>query len=88
MDGRRLYVTNIAYNATQEEVQAIFERYGTVSSLKLPRGRGGTLTGFCFVTFALPEEAARAYAELDNKIVMGRIMHAKPALEDDKPEEA
>lgn len=29
----------------------------------------------------------RAYAELNNRIVMGRILHLKPAFEDDKPQE-
>jgi len=29
-----------------------------------------------------------AYASLDNRIVMGRIMHLKPAFEDDKKDEA
>jgi multiple RNA-binding domain-containing protein 1 len=86
LDFKRIYVTNIPYNSSLEEVRAIFEKYGTVLNIKLPRGRGGTLTGYCFVTFALPEEAARAYAQLDNKIIMGRILHVKPAREDDKPE--
>lgn len=29
----------------------------------------------------------RAYAELDNRIIMGRIMHVRPAFEEDKPTE-
>lgn len=85
-DGKRLYVTNIPFNSNEQEIRAIFEKYGTVLQLKLPRGKGGTLTGFCFVTYALSEEAARAYAELDNHIIMGRILHIKPAIGDDKPE--
>lgn len=55
--------------------------------MKLPKGRGGTLTGFCFITFALAEEAMRAYSELDNKIIMGRILHVRPAFEEDKKDD-
>jgi multiple RNA-binding domain-containing protein 1 len=87
VDTCRLYVKNIPYNSTEGEVRAVFEKYGTVLQLKLPKGRGGTLTGYCFVTFAKPEEAMRAFTELDNRIVMGRIMHLLPAFEEDKPAE-
>ena len=87
IDTKRIYVTNIPYNSTEQEVRQVFEKYGTVLNLKLPKGRGGTLTGFCFVTYSLPEEAIRAYSELDNRIVMGRIMHVRPAFEEDKKED-
>lgn len=87
VDTKRLYVTNIPYNTTEGEIRLIFEKYGTVISLKLPKGRGGTLTGFCFITFSLAEEAMRAYSELDNKIIMGRILHVRPAFEEDKKDD-
>jgi multiple RNA-binding domain-containing protein 1 len=35
----------------------------------------------------LAEEAMRAFAELNNKIVMGRILHVRPAFEEDKKTE-
>jgi len=35
----------------------------------------------------LPEEAMRAFAELNNCIVMGRILHVRPAFEVDKKNE-
>lgn len=88
VDTKRLYVTNIPFNSNEGEVRTVFEKYGTVVSMKLPKGRGGTLTGYCFVTFSTSEEAMHAYASLDNRIVMGRIMHLKPAFEDDKKDEA
>jgi multiple RNA-binding domain-containing protein 1 len=35
----------------------------------------------------LPEEAVRAFTELDNKIILGRILHVRPAFKNDKEEE-
>ncbi|CAD8186826.1 unnamed protein product [Paramecium octaurelia] len=84
---RRLYVTNIPYTSTEQELKTVFEKYGTVSSLKIPKQRGGSLSGFCFVEYQLPEEAIRAFSELDNKIVLGRIFHVRPAFKDDKEEQ-
>jgi multiple RNA-binding domain-containing protein 1 len=45
------------------------------------------LSGFCFVEYQLPEEAVRAFSELDNKIVLGRIFHVRPAFNNDKDEQ-
>ncbi|KAM3147304.1 hypothetical protein pb186bvf_000555 [Paramecium bursaria] len=86
VDEKRLYVTNIPYTSNEQEIRDIFSKYGTVVSLKLPKMRGGSLSGFCFVQYALPEEAMRAYDQLDNKIVLGRILHVRPAYEEDKKE--
>ena len=42
----------------------------------------GKTKGFAFVTYSLPEEAMRAFSETDNKVIFGRILHVKPAVED------
>lgn len=42
----------------------------------------GRTKGFVFITFQLPEEAMRAFSEIDNKVFFGRILHVKPAVED------
>ncbi|CAD8181596.1 unnamed protein product [Paramecium pentaurelia] len=68
-------------------IKNCIQKYGTVSSLKIPKQRGGSLSGFCFVEYQLPEEAIRAFSELDNKIVFGRIFHVRPAFKDDKEEQ-
>lgn len=87
VDEKRLYVTNIPYTSTEAELRTIFEKFGTVASLKIPKQRGGSLSGFCFVQYELPEEAVRAFTELDNKIILGRILHVRPAFKNDKEEE-
>lgn len=61
----------------------IFQKYGKIENLKMPKTQEGLFKGFAFVTFSQPEEAMRAFSELDNKIVYGRILHLRPAYEDE-----
>lgn len=42
----------------------------------------GTAKGYAFVTYELPQEALRAFTETDNKVLFGRILHVKPAVQD------
>lgn len=63
-----------------------FSNYGKVESIKMPKGPGGNFKGFAYVTYSNPEEAIRAYAEMDNKIVLGRYLHIRPAYKEDKEE--
>ncbi|MEO1146145.1 MAG: RNA-binding protein, partial [Cyanobacteria bacterium J06638_22] len=45
-----IYVGNLAYTATQEEVEAVFAEYGTVKRVQLPVDREtGRKRGFGFV---------------------------------------
>lgn len=60
---KRLYVGNLPFNTTQEEVRAEFEQYGVVSDCKLITDREtGKARGFGFVTYddaAAADEAIR-----------------------------
>jgi RNA recognition motif-containing protein len=38
-----------------------------------------------YIGYETPEEAIRAFGELDNKIMLGRYLHIRPAYEDNKP---
>jgi RNA recognition motif-containing protein len=58
----------------------VFSKYGIVLRSKLPKDENGSLKGYGFITYEKPEEALRAFSELDNKIVFGKILHIKPAL--------
>lgn len=53
-----------------------------MKKIKLPLEYDGKTKGFAFVTYDLPEEALRAFHELDNQVMFGRILHLKPAVED------
>ena len=47
-------------------VEQLFEKFGEVVHLKLPRNKDGVLRGMALVTYASPEEAITAFSELDN----------------------
>jgi len=51
----------------------------------MPKGPGGKFKGFAYICYQNSEEAIRAFAELDNKIVLGRYLHIRPAFEDNNP---
>lgn len=53
-----------------------------ITKVKLPKEYDGKTKGYGFVTFEKEEEAMRAFSQLDGKVLFGRIVYVKPALED------
>lgn len=89
MDLKRLYVMNLSYQVTKEEIEDLFGKYGKVESIEIPfrkRGKGVPL-GIGFVTFEESEHAISAYAELDKNYFQGRKIHIKPAEKKPPPVE-
>jgi len=72
-------VLNLPYSITEAEFQEIFEKYGQIVETKLPKDDTGKRKGYGYITFLTEEAAISAFAELDNKVVLGRILHIKPA---------
>ncbi|XP_019057419.1 PREDICTED: RNA-binding protein 39 isoform X2 [Tarenaya hassleriana] len=54
---RRLYVGNLHVNMTEEDLRKVFEPFGTVELVQLPRDETGLCKGFGFVQFARLEDA-------------------------------
>ncbi|XP_066116597.1 probable RNA-binding protein 19 isoform X1 [Saccopteryx bilineata] len=79
-DSGRLFVRNLPYTSTEEELEKIFSQYGPLSELHYPID---SLTkkpkGFAFVTFMFPEHAVKAYAEVDGQVFQGRMLHVLPS---------
>ncbi|KAL4495586.1 hypothetical protein ABPG72_014055 [Tetrahymena utriculariae] len=87
IDDCRLYVLNLPYDITEEDVKEVFRKYGKLIEIKMPKGKGGQFRGFAYITYSMAGEAMRAFAELDNKIQFGRILHIRPAFKENKSEE-
>lgn len=79
VDLKRLHVLNLPFNITEDEIKGIFSKFGQVTEIKIIRDIKGVSKGFGFVGFLTEEAAMLAFSDLDNKIVMGRILHIKPA---------
>ncbi|KAM8992673.1 putative RNA-binding protein 19 [Ara ararauna] len=91
----RLFVRNLPFTCTEEDLEKIFSKYGPLSEIHFPIDR---LTkkpkGFAFITYMIPEHAVKAYAEMDGQVFQGRMMHLLPStirkekLEDEDAEES
>eukprot|EP00941_MAST-03F_sp_MAST-3F-sp1_P003076 g3076.t1 len=75
----RLFVRNLPYSATEDNVNDHFEQFGQISDVRLPKDDSNQSKGYGFVTFLFPEDAVRALGSTDGKIFMGRILHVMPA---------
>ena len=83
VDEKRLYVLNLPFGVNEEEVRSIFHKYGTITEIKMPKDKEGKFKGFAYISYGNETEALRAFSDLDNKIIMGRILHVRPAFVDE-----
>lgn len=81
--GTRLYVGNLAYTTTNESLRAAFEADGRkVKDVYVAIDRMTNRSrGFGFVEMATDEDAQKAIAALDNKMVDGRAIRVNEARE-------
>ena len=71
----KLYVGNLSFNTTENDLQDAFAAHGTVSEVNLMMDRStGRSRGFAFVTMATPEEAQKAIDALNGKELGGRAL--------------
>ncbi len=80
-----IYVGNLSYEVTQDELNQVFAEYGTVKRVQLPTDREtGRLRGFAFVEMGTEAEETAAIEALDGAEWMGRdlkVNKAKPREE-------
>ena len=82
----KIYVGNLPFSTTDEELRALFSQHGTVESVKLPTDREtGRPRGFAFVEMN-QADAATAIQNLNGKDLGGRALRVSEAQ--DKPRSA
>ena len=73
--GARLYIGNLDYGVTDEELQSTFSKVGNVKeALVVKQGRTGRSKGFGFVEMSSVEEAKEAVRRLNDTDLNGRAM--------------
>ena len=78
----KLYVGNLAFSVTNEDLEALFGQMGKVDNVAVVTDKfSGQSRGFGFVQMADSNEAARAIAELDGTEVKGRSIKVNEARE-------
>src|SRR6185369_10001950 len=81
----KLYVGNLAFQTTSQDLQELFAQAGTVESASVVEDRmTGRSRGFAFVEMATKEEAASAIEQFNGKEVGGRALKVNEA----KPRES
>lgn len=84
---KRLYVGNLSYNSTEDDLKALFQQAGTVVSCQLMLDKFTSRSrGFAFVEMETHEEANKAVELLNEKDFQGRSLRvniAKPR--EDRP---
>ena len=75
-----IYVGNLSFDATQDDINEVFKEYGSVKSVKLPTDREtGRVRGFAFVEMGGEEEEQAAIEALDGAEWMGRTLKVNKA---------
>ena len=75
-----IYVGNLSYDATQDDVRSVFAEYGTVKRVTLPMDREtGRPRGFAFVDMSSETEEESAISDLDGAEWMGRTLKVNKA---------
>jgi cold-inducible RNA-binding protein len=81
----KLFVGNLSFNTTENDLQAAFAAFGTVTEANLMMDRAtGRARGFGFVTMSTPEEAQKAIEAMNGRSMDGRALTvnlAKPREE-------
>jgi RNA recognition motif-containing protein len=76
----KLYVGNLSFDTTENDLQDLFAACGPVSEVNLIMDRSTNRPrGFAFVTMATPEGATAAIAQVNGKSVQGRAITVNEA---------
>ena len=77
---KKLYVGNLSFQTTNQDLQDLFSLAGTVESAQIIEDRDtGRSKGFAFVEMSTNEEAASAIDQFNGKDVGGRMLKVNEA---------
>lgn len=77
---QKLFVGNLSYTATEDELRDLFAQAGTVSSAQIINDKfSGRSKGFGFVEMSTPEEAQKAVEMFNGTDMSGRKLTVNEA---------
>jgi RNA recognition motif-containing protein len=75
-----IYVGNLSYQTTEDELKTTFEQFGQVASVRIVKDKfSGDSKGYGFVEMGSKEEASAAITGLDGKELNGRTLKINEA---------
>ncbi|KAJ1985004.1 Multiple RNA-binding domain-containing protein 1 [Dimargaris cristalligena] len=88
METGRLFLRNLPYTCTEEDLRKRFEKFGPLAEVHMPIERDTKQPkGYAYILFVLPEHAWEAFRAMDTKFFQGRLLHVLPAKEKFTPKE-
>lgn len=87
MSSSKLYVGNMSFKTTEDELRDVFAQFGDVTDVFVAMDKmTGRPRGFAFVTMDTPENAAKAAEALNGEDVGGRALTVNEARpKEDRP---
>lgn len=76
---KRLYIGNLEYSVTDEELEKLFSTEGSVTSVKVIRSLDGRSKGFGFVEMETEEEASKAIEKYNQSTLKDRTIWVNEA---------
>jgi len=78
----KVFVGNLSYHTTKEELVEFLTQAGEIVDAFLPTDREtGRPRGFAFITFATPEQASECVSKFNGQMLGGRSLNVNPAVE-------
>ncbi|KAG6876491.1 hypothetical protein C0992_012796 [Termitomyces sp. T32_za158] len=77
--GVNLYIKNLDDDVDDDKLRGEFEPFGVITSAKVMRDDRNISKGFGFVCFSTPEEATKAVAEMNNKMIGSKPLYVSMA---------
>lgn len=74
-----LKVDNITYRTTIDDLKRIFDKYGEIGDVYIPRDRRGESRGYAFVRFHDRRDAEDAMDSVHGKVIDGRELRVQMA---------
>lgn len=78
----KIIVKNLPFEATRKDVFELFNSFGQLKSVRVPKKFDKSARGFAFVEFLLPKEAENAMDQLHGVHLLGRRLVMQYAEED------
>jgi multiple RNA-binding domain-containing protein 1 len=80
LDPKRLYLRNIPFDISEEDLRTKFEKYGDITELHIPKNyQTNKSFGYAYIAYATVESSIMALSEMDKTYFQGRTLHITPA---------
>lgn len=88
LETKKLYVKNLDWNLTEDQVKDYFSQFGEIASIKLPLDKFKRRRGFAFIEYVNEDDAQKALSDANGKAIDGteREMSVEMARAEDPAE--